>query len=445
MLLFIGFTGEWSKERDPVIYEGHWRSAFVVLSPLFDSIPGLFLFPWQLMLLAMVPVCLAVRGARAPELDAAIVISLASIAVTFMWGFVRGGSAHMAYYQTWRFMAGLMLALMLQSAIKTPRDLKWLAYTIVLAAIVRAGLAEYFYWMVVREWGIKPIYMTTHDDSLLFVAAILIVLIWAGIKHGTKTWLLSLLICAHVGYAMVLNNRRLAWIELLLAFGLIFFVLPKPTRKRWLKFTPVFLPVVLAYAAVGWGREEAIFAPLQAFSTAGSVNDNSSLARQEEIRNLIYTFTNSGNPLFGTGWGIPYAQVTSIYTYFEGGFAMYPYLPHNSLLGIAAFAGFVGIFGIWLVIPVSALLGMQGLRGASNPVSRAAAMTVLGFLPAYGAQCYGDIGFQGFTCALLIGCAAGVSGKLSVWAASARRRARPIEQVPKRALFVGTGALRQRR
>jgi hypothetical protein len=213
----------------------------------------------------------------------------------------------------------------------------------------------------------------------------------------------------------------------------------RSTQERWLKLTPLFLPVVLAYVAVGWGREEAIFAPLQAFSTAGSVKDSSSLARQEEIRNLIYTFTHSGNPLLGTGWGVPYDQVTSVYTHFAGGFEMYPFLPHNSSLGIAAFAGFIGIFGIWLVNPVCGLLGRQGLNGATNPTSRAAALSVLGVLPAYGAQCYGDIGFQGFTCALLIGCAAGVAGKVSVWAVNAENRVRRVGRVSKRTLVAGTG------
>lgn len=424
VLLFVALTGEWSRERDPVIYEGHWRSIFVVFSPLFDSIPGLNLFPWQVLFLAMVPVCLLARGARTPELDVAIAISLASIGITFMWGWTRGGSAYMAYYQTWRFMCALLLAVMLQSAVRSPKDLKILAYTIVLAAVIRGALAIYFYWEIVRGWKITPApaYMTTHDDSLLFIGAILIVVSWAVMRGGAKAWFGAALVGAHLLYAMVLNDRRIAWVELVLAFGLMILLLPRAKQRKLLRWLPVAVPLVLAYVALGWESEQAIFAPLKAFSTVGSVRDSSSLARQEEIRNLIYTLTTVGNPLLGTGWGVPYIENTSIYTHFGGGFNLYPYLPHNSLLGVAVFSGFIGIFGIWLVVPVTAMIGMQGYRGATHPIGRAAGIALLCFLPAYGVQCYGDIGFQGFTCALLLGVAAGTAGKLAVWAAGSAKR-----------------------
>ena len=40
-------------------------------------------------------------------------------------------------------------------------------------------------------------------------------------------------------------------------------------------------------------------------------------------------------------------------------------------------------------------------------------MTALGILPAYGVQCYGDLGFQSLTCALILGVALAVAGKVS--------------------------------
>jgi hypothetical protein len=43
-------------------------------------------------------------------------------------------------------------------------------------------------------------------------------------------------------------------------------------------------------------------------------------------------------------------------------------------------------------------------------------MTVLCILPAYGVQCYGDIGFQSFTGNLLLGVAMASAGKVAAWA-----------------------------
>jgi hypothetical protein len=68
------------------------------------------------------------------------------------------------------------------------------------------------------------------------------------------------------------------------------------------------------------------------------------------------------------------------------------------------------------VVPVAAFLGMRGYRGSAGAVDRAAAMAAVAILPAYGAQCYGDIGFQSFAGGLILGAALGVAGKVSAWA-----------------------------
>ena len=40
-------------------------------------------------------------------MDGAILISLASVTVTFLWGWLRGGSPYAAYFQLWHFLAAL--------------------------------------------------------------------------------------------------------------------------------------------------------------------------------------------------------------------------------------------------------------------------------------------------------------------------------------------------
>src|SRR5262249_33322205 len=155
--------------------------------------------------------------------------------------------------------------------------------------------------------------------------------------------------------------------------------------------------------------------PLRAFSTSGSHEDSSSLARLEEIRNLLFTLSEGGNPLLGRGWGHPYLKATSVYANFDSTWSQYIYLPHNSLLGIAAFGGSVGLFGIWLVIPVAAFLATRGLRASIQPIDRAAAMAAICILPAYGAHCYGDLGLQSLTCGLILSQAIAVAGKVSSW------------------------------
>jgi hypothetical protein len=385
-------------------------------------LPGIHLFAWQLLLCALAPLCLFWPGARrgrAAAMGAAIAVSFASVALTFLWGWMRGGSAYNAYYQLWRFLAALLIGLTLAAAVRGSRDLRALGITVVAAALVRGTLAIYFYWAVVRgRIEPTPPYMTTHDDTLLFVAGLLIVLSWALARQTWRAALAAALTSIDLVYAIVLNDRRLAWIELLLVVVLACVVPRGRLRRRIGQSLLVAAPALLVYVAVGWGRPEPIFEPLHALSSASGNEDPSSLARQEEVRNLLYTMSTAANPLLGTGWGVPYQKLTSVYANFGPEWWQYAYMPHNSLLAVAVFGGLVGICGIWLVVPVAAFLAMRGYRRATWAVDRAAAMAALCILPAYGVQCYGDIGFQSLTCALILGTALAVAATVAVPARS---------------------------
>lgn len=423
-LLFIAWTAEGPKDTD--VYLGLWKSPFQLLGPVITALPGVGLSAWQILLLALACASVVLPGGfrgRSWHMNAAIVASAASVAVTVLWGVVCGGGAYYAYYQVWRFLAALLMAATLLGAIRKSRDLKALGYTVVSAGMVRATLAIWFYWMHVNGKMVPPPpYMTTHDDSTLFAATIVIVMSWALERTRHSTWLAAFVVSVVVVYAMVLNDRRLVWIELLMAAGFGFFLMTPGRRRRVNRLLAVVVPMILLYVAVGWNREGAVFAPVRALATAGSDEDASSVARLEEIRNLIHTLSEAGNPLFGTGWGRPYLKFTSVYANFDSIWTLYLYTPHNSLLGVVVYAGFVGIFGIWLVVPVAAFLAAHGYRSGTRSVDRAAAMAALCLLPVYGAQCYGDIGFQSQTGSMILSVAMGVAGKVSVWAEAARQR-----------------------
>ena len=418
-LLLVAWIGEAPIEHDTALYSGLWRSALAVFGPLFTPLPLISLTPWQILLIAIAPFCLgtASRRQHAHEMDRAILISITCIAVTFLWGMLRGGSAYFAYYQVWRFLAALLVAYILMSVVRAPRDLYALGRIFVFAALIRATLCIYFYWAHLHgKVSPLPQYVTSHDDSLLFVAATLIVSSWAALKGGKATWTVAALVVPYLFYAMVLNDRRIAWVELVLAMPLVYVLIGAgPMRAQVNKWLVRTAPLLLIYVIVGWGREGAIFAPLQALGSAGSNYDPSSLTRQEEVRNLLYTLTSSGNPLLGTGWGLPYIKKESIWSNYSADWILYLYTPHNSLLGLAVFAGLLGIVGIWGVIPIAAYLAARGYRGSTEPIPRTAALVAIGSLVAYSVHCYGDIGLQSLAGCVLVGAALGAAGKIAAW------------------------------
>lgn len=433
-LLFVAWVGEWSVELDAVMYNGLWRSPFVVFSFLFEPVPGIRLFTWQLLLLALAPICLAAAGAfqsRAGELDRAILVSLVCVVLTFMWGWLRGGSAYFAYYQVWRWLTALLVAFLLSSVVRSPRDLVTLGKLIVLAALIRATLCIYFYWAHIRGNGYNFEYVTNHDDSIIFVTATLIVGCWALLKGGRATWCTAIAVSLYVSYAVVLNDRRIAWVELLMALVALYVLIgPGPLRRHINRWTIVSAPLVLMYVVIGLNSDAALFAPVHSLASANSGADLSSLARQEEIRNLLYTLSEYGNPLFGTGWGHRYEKLSSLWSNFGSAWLLADYTPHNSLLGLVVFSGLLGVLGIWGVIPVAALLAARGYKGATAPVPRTAAMVAIGVLVVYGVHSFGDIGFNSFVASLFLGAALATAGKVAAWSETATVTADAAARMP---------------
>jgi hypothetical protein len=418
-LLFVGWVGEWPLEIDTVLYFGKWRSIFEVFAPLFAPIPGISLFPWQILLIALVPFCLATSGTRrhAREMDRAIFVSIACVAVTFLWGLVRGGSPYFAYYQLWRFLAALLIGYMLMSLVRTERDLVTLGKIVVLAALIRATLCIYYFWThLYGNVYPLPSYVTNHDDSMLWVAATLTTLIWAFHKGGRMPWATAALVVPCLLYAIVLNDRRIAWVELGMSLPLIYMLIgPGPLRSRINKWALRAVPVVVIYFVAGLSSDSAVFAPVHALATTGSNYDPSSLTRQEEARNLLHTLVDIGNPILGTGWGVPYDKAESYWSNYEADWILTLYTPHNAILGLAAYTGLLGIVGIWGVVPTGAYLAARGCWGSTGLIPRTAAMVAVGALAAYSVHCYGDIGLQSFAGCLIFGAALGTAGKVAVW------------------------------
>jgi len=423
-LLFVGWVGEWPLEIDTVMYLGKWRSFFVVFAPMFTPVPGISLFPWQILLFALVPFCISAsaRQRHARDMDRAIFISIACIGVTFLWGMVRGGSAYYAYYQVWRFLAALLIAYLLMSSVRTERDLALLGRIMVLAALIRAALCIYFYWTYVDgKMYPLPEFVTNHDDSMIWVVGTLIVVTWACINGGKIRLIMAGLVVACLFYAIVLNNRRIAWVELGLSLPLIYMLIGAgPLRSRINKWLLRVAPLVVAYIVAGLGSDNGVFAPVHALLTTGSNYDPSSLTRQEEARNLLHTLVDVGNPIFGTGWGRPYDKAESYWSNYDAAWVLTLYTPHNAILGLAAFSGLIGIMGIWGVVPMGAYLAARGWWGTAAPVSRTAAMVAIGSLAAYSVHCYGDIGLESFQGCLIFGAALGTAGKVAAWSETLR-------------------------
>jgi len=111
-----------------------------------------------------------------------------------------------------------------------PADARALGTALLLAALLRAGLAIYIRMLFpnTTEMG----FTTTHADSMLFSDAFLLVLVIFFEQPIRKNLILAAATLPILTWGMVANNRRLAWVELGVGLLVIYFITPMTRLKR---------------------------------------------------------------------------------------------------------------------------------------------------------------------------------------------------------------------
>jgi O-antigen ligase len=173
------------------------------------------------------------------------------------------------------------------------------------------------------------------------------------------------------------------------------------------------LPLILVYGAAGWNSNSGmLFAPVRTVRSVGDGEvDRSTFYRDVENYNLVYTF--GMNPLLGTGFGHPFELPVTLDDISQG-FKEWRYLPHNSILGLLAFAGALGFTGLSSVLVVGLLLGARSYYRARSPEDRVAAAAAVASILIFVIHCWGDIGFTEVKSILLVGPALAIAGQLAV-------------------------------
>ncbi|HEX4340360.1 MAG TPA: hypothetical protein VH062_30840, partial [Polyangiaceae bacterium] len=353
VLFFLVFVNE-----NPLMYVGLWKThMWLVDQVLFEQSPlklPLFFF-LQIGLLIAANSKVGAKTGRAAPVDRALNFSFLSVFIWTMIGALRGGKPWMAGWQLYAFVSAGLFAKLLLATMRTPKHFETLGKLIMAASLYRAMMALIFWFFFVHNVyyeGGPPPYMTTHDDTVIFVTGLVLSLNNALIRGTWKSARFTMFAWALILPAIQFNNRRLAWASLGFSLLLVYLLLPTGKIKRRLNWGLVaMVPVLAIYVAVGWGRPEKIFKPLQSFSTMTTAQDNSTLARDAENRGLLATLM-LGGWVGGTGWGQEYVEVDSRYS-IAGIYKEWKYVPHNSIVGMLAFTGVTGFSCFWLVFPVS--------------------------------------------------------------------------------------------
>jgi hypothetical protein len=356
-----------------------------------------------------------------------LLINCLTIIFLEVYGIARGGDFRQSLWQTRQLLLMGPICLLYMAVLRGPADYRAIVWVILSAAMIRATMAIYFYMAICRPLGYAPAHATTHSDTVLFIGA-LVILIANLVTYPSRRakWLLALM-GPYIFYAVIVNNRRLAYVSFFACILVIIVMMPRNKAKvAIMRLGLIIAPFIPVYVTLGQTSNAAIFRPVQGLLSVGSTQDSSSGTRDIENFNLIITL--KAGPLIGSGFGHEYIEMIKADDITEF-FAQYRYIAHNSVLWLWSIGGLLGFTGFWALLLVTVFFAARGLRVAQRPDDRAAGLCCLCSVVLYMNQAWGDMGVQAWPSVLIVCLGITVSGKLAVatgsWPARAPAPAQP--------------------
>jgi hypothetical protein len=364
-------------------------------------------------------------------------LSLGGAAFAWMLGMLQGGEMRWALWQLEKVVYLPIVFLLFSAGIRGEKDHIAVAKVLLAAATVRACAAIYIWSTVVPP--IDPMtghaeleYATTHHDSMLFAIAFALLLSLILERAERKYIRLSLLLMPILFAGMIVNGRRMVWVQVAVVFLTLYLATPdNPFKKKARRVLLVLSPGIAAYVAAGWNRTTSgAFAPVQTIrSVVEPATDASSLWREMENYNIMFTMKQF--PFIGTGYGHGFWEIIPLPVI---NYELERYLPHNSILALVCFTGYLGFTAITLMWAAGVYFSMRAYHAAVRPIDRTAALMGVGAVLIYLLQCWGDMGLGAWTGVFTVAPALAVGCKLAVatgaWPIKRKRPARAAETAP---------------
>jgi hypothetical protein len=351
----------------------------------------------------------------------ALLLFLGAVLALAALGLARGGQIEWTFRQTIHLLQLPLVGLVFLYALRVPEDLAAVGATYVVVAIARSLLVIYVYVGVCIPEGIaalpgKPEWCTTHSDSVLFVSALVVLGARALELRRRRVVVEAIGFGAVILLAIVLNNRRLAFVSLAVASLVIYLALDPSRRKRRVTIAlAVLVPLLVAYVLVGSESTSTspLLKPAKSIASVLDQQDTSSLSRDVENENLIYTLRKS--PVVTSGFGHEYeyspanppVDLTDVFKNFR-------LIAHNGVLWLWSIGGVLGFTLLWLVYPLAGTLAVRGYRSAGSALERAAGLSSLGCVAICVVQIWGDQGFSSYLTMVTFGVAFAVASRLAV-------------------------------
>lgn len=425
-------------------YVGLWRSPLWALGRLFHTNVALFT-GFELALIALFGVMLyrrlfwpaERRRAVDPSSDVpprplqlALVLSFLTVGWLVVMGVGRGGVFREALWQ-FRYLLFMPVAgLLAMYALEVPKDLGKVLGLLVFGSVWKALHGAFFMYAIAFPQGEYPPHTTGHNDTMIFVIAVVAACVLFFEKPNRRHFWLLVLWLPLVFVALKLNDRRIAYVDIVMSLGLIYLLSPMHEMKRKLtRFGVALMPVLLLYGAAGWNsRGGSLFAPVQKVRSIiapaeDTEEESSNVERDIENFNLMKSWER--NMLFGQGFGHAFTEFIPSNDFRQSNFG---HVGHNSILWVLWIGGIVGFTGVTLWLAVAVFFLGRTLQRASAWKERAGLFIALAILVTYLMQAFGDMGTQSMMFDLFCAVAVTTIGRLAarhrVWSLDAPQAVR---------------------
>jgi hypothetical protein len=350
-------------------------------------------------------------GVQCPLIRDVVLIYVVALGYAVANGILRGGS-----FQIWQVRILLQIPFLFfffQLAFPRREDSVLVGQVVVISAILKALLSIYIGRTVRRPDGTHLIFTTNHGDSILFVVAVLILLATEIERPGKARLGRTLGVVGLIAWGMVENNRRLGWVQLVLALAAVYALTTwRPWKRMVAQAAVAAVPVIMLYTAAGWGSQSAVFAGARMLrSLVDQKSDASTYWRAVENWNIAATMRDT--PILGMGLGREYVEymqnddISSIYPEFK-------FWPHNSVLGLLLFGGVFGFAGMWVFYAAVIFLAIRAYPRSAHHADRVAAICAIVTVLVCMLQAYGDIGAPFTQYRVFAALALSVTGRLAM-------------------------------
>ncbi len=411
-------------------YFNVWRSPTWSVGRIFFTNIAWFT-GFELGVLALAGVLFLRRyvGARRPELlqldplegpaprplRASLVMSALAVMMAIGWGLLRGGVLREAL---WQFRALLMMPLVCTLALQAfefPKDLKKLGVVLFVGSLTKALLGSYFIYFIASPAGFDPPHTTGHNDTMIFVVATLIPLLLLWERPTLRHLGLAAFWLPFAAQAMRLNDRRIAYVDIVLAVALVFVLSPWHRMKRLVVQVAVALiPVMLLYVGAGWNTKGgSFFRPVQKVRSiiapvADSEEESSNVERDIENFNIIKSWER--DMFVGQGFGHAFTEFLPSNDFAQSNFG---HVGHNSILWLLWIGGLFGFTATLMYLGVAAFFAARALRRTAEFRDRVALLVALGVLLTYLNQAFGDMGLVSMQFVFFVAAAIAIIGRLA--------------------------------